>query len=145
MRTTLQSQGNRPGMSGFTLIELMIVIAILGILIAIALPAYQDYTIRTKNSECLNITAAAKLAVIESYNAAVGFPVDNVDAGYSFIASSYCASVTITNGVIAAVVQNTGAPGQFDLTPTIPANSGRVEWNCAHTFTNAAHVPAECR
>ncbi|WP_360680751.1 prepilin-type N-terminal cleavage/methylation domain-containing protein, partial [Nonomuraea sp. NPDC050404] len=48
---------------GFTLIELMIVIAILGILIAIALPAYQDYTVRTKNAECLNASAAAKLAV----------------------------------------------------------------------------------
>lgn len=130
---------------GFTLIELMIVIAILGILIAIALPAYQDYTIRTKNSECLNLSAAAKVAVVESYNAAVGFPADNGEAGYSFTASSYCASIDITDGEIIAVVQTTGADGQFTLTPSIPANSGRVEWVCAHTFTNPAHVPAECR
>lgn len=130
---------------GFTLIELMIVIAILGILIALALPAYQDYTIRTKNSECLHLAAAAKVAVVESYNAAFGFPTNNTRAGYSFSPSSYCSSITITDGTVAAVVVNTGASGQFDLTPTIPPNSGRIEWACTHTFSNSAHVPAECR
>lgn len=135
----------RTRIRGFTLIELMIVLAILGILIAIALPAYQDYTTRTKNAECLNVSAAAKVAVVESYNAAVGFPADNNEAGYSFETSSYCASVTITDGEIIAVVQNTGAAGQFSLMPAALADAGHVRWSCTHTFTNSAHVPAECR
>lgn len=131
---------------GFTLIELMIVIAILGILIAIALPAYQDYTIRTKNAECLNVAAAAKLAVSETYQSNNAWPSNNSSAGYSFAASSYCASVTIgANGTIAAVTQNTGAAGTFTLTPASPADSGRVEWACTNNFTNQAHSPAECR
>ncbi|MGJ4804875.1 pilin [Luteimonas sp. SDU82] len=131
---------------GFTLIELMIVIAILGILIAIALPAYQDYTIRTKNAECLNVAAAAKLAVSETFQSNNAWPASNSAAGYAFSASSYCASVAIgASGVITATVTNTGAAGAFTLTPDSPANSGRVDWTCSGNFTNTAHEPAECR
>ena len=130
---------------GFTLIELMIVIAILGILIAIALPAYQDYTIRTKNSECLNVAAAAKLAVSETFQSNNTWPADNDAAGYSFQASSYCADVQIADNVITATVDNTGAAGDFTLTAESPADSGRVDWTCTHSFSNSAHVPAECR
>jgi type IV pilus assembly protein PilA len=137
---------NRSIQKGFTLIELMIVIAILGILIAIALPAYQDYTIRTKNAECLNVAAAAKLAVSETFQSNNAWPTSNATAGYSFAASSYCASVTIgAAGVIVATVTDTGAAGAFTLTPTSPSNSGRVEWLCTGSFTNPAHEPAECR
>ena len=137
----------KKNMQGFTLIELMIVIAILGILIAIALPAYQDYTIRTKNAECLNVAAAAKLAVSETFQSNNTWPATNSAAGYSFSASSYCATVAVgASGIITATVTNTGASGAFTLTPESPANSGRVDWGCTYTgFTNAAHVPAECR
>lgn len=134
---------------GFTLIELMIVIAILGILIAIALPAYQDYTIRTKNAECLNVAAAAKLAVSETAQdrGSLGAITAESDTGYSFAASDYCADVEIgAGGVITTESRNTGAaaPAEFQLTPT--ADDGRIEWTCTETGgAKKSQLPAECR
>ncbi|ATE73265.1 MULTISPECIES: pilin [Lysobacter] len=131
---------------GFTLIELMIVIAILGILIAIALPAYQDYTIRTKNAECLNIAAAAKLAVAETaQDRGTLAGVTEALTGYQFAASSYCASITIANGgAITATTQATGAtpPAVLTLRPT--GGNGRLEWACSGTGRDS-QLPAECR
>ncbi len=86
---------------GFTLIELMIVIAIIGILAAIAIPAYQDYTIRSKVSEGLNLAGAAKLAVAETYDSNGGFAAaDNQSYGLpqaASIAGNYVASVEVTD------------------------------------------------
>ena len=130
---------------GFTLIELMIVIAILGILIAIALPAYQDYSVRTKNTECLNVAAAAKLGVGEVSHTVSNWTAS--DVGYDFQASSYCATVTIDDdGIITATTQNTGADllAEFQL---IPANAaGRIAWQCVEVNgVPAAQLPSECR
>src|SRR6056297_4208667 len=90
---TMKQQG------GFTLIELMIVIAILAILMAIAIPAYQDYTIRAKVSEAVNIAAAAKTAVSETCQSDISVSPTGTTTGYSFTAGSattdYVASVTI--------------------------------------------------
>jgi type IV pilus assembly protein PilA len=133
---------------GFTLIELMIVIAILGILIAIALPAYQDYSIRTKNSECLNLAAAAKLAVGDFRQSETTYPTSNLDAGYDFTGSKYCASIIIANGgVITTTVTNTGASGTFVISPNAGAgvSTGAVVWTCTNTFGRPGVVPKECR
>jgi len=80
---------------GFTLIELMIVIAIVAILVALAVPAYQDYTIRAKVAECVNAAAVPKLSISEYYETTGSFPVDITEAGMAAQGNSqYCETYT---------------------------------------------------
>lgn len=133
---------------GFTLIELMIVIAIIGILVAIALPMYFNYTARTKNSECLNIAAGAKLAVSETAqdrgNLAL---VDDSNTGFDFVESKYCRSITIAaGGVITATTSTPGGTVAFTLRPSQTPNGGALDWECSvPAGTDMMLVPAECR
>jgi type IV pilus assembly protein PilA len=135
---------------GFTLIELMIVVAIIGILAAIAIPQYQDYTIRSKLTEALNLAAPAKLAVAETYASLGRLPADEGEAGIATTMSSkYVQSLTLAAGVITVTVTgiNNTIPidgGQIILTPNIDADETRVDWTCTSDLDNK-YLPSNCR
>ena len=140
---------------GFTLIELMIVIAIVGILAATALPAYQDYTIRAKISEAIGFGAAAKTAVSEHVISQDAWPADNTEAGLaisSSITSDVVAGLQVGNadGVITVTLSSAGLgeanSGQFILTGGT-AGAG-VTWTCAPggaTPVPSKFLPSSCR
>lgn len=135
--------------AGFTLIELMIVVAIIGILAAVALPAYQDYTTRAKVTEVLVMAEPAKTAVVESASSLGGLAnVTAANSGYQFPgATTYVSGIAITDvtGLVTVTSTVPNATGTVILTPTSVGTSGQLTWTCTTTTINKKFLPANCR
>ncbi|MBH5983030.1 pilin [Neisseria meningitidis] len=153
---------------GFTLIELMIVIAIVGILAAVALPAYQDYTARAQVSEAILLAEGQKSAVTEYYLNHGIWPSNNSDAGVatsSKIKGKYVKEVEVKNGVVTATMLSSGVNNEIKgkkLSLWAKRQDGSVKWFCGQPVTRAAndadvtaangtnkidtkHLPSTCR
>lgn len=149
---------------GFTLIELMIVVAIIGILAAVAIPAYKDYTTRAKMSEVLVMMEPAKLAISETVSAEGSLAAfiqkiadmgstSDAAAGYTFPgATDYVSGVTTAASGTSATVTATsivpGAGGSVVLTATEvsgSAGSGQLSWACTSPDIDKKFLPANCR
>ncbi|HEZ4633349.1 TPA: pilin [Neisseria meningitidis] len=127
---------------GFTLIELMIVIAIVGILAAVALPAYQDYTARAQVSEAILLAEGQKSAVTEYYLNHGEWPANNSSAGVASTATDikgkYVQSVTVANGVITAQMASSNVNNEIKgkkLSLWAKRQDGSVKWFCGQPVT----------
>ena len=141
---------------GFTLIELMIVVAIVGILAAIAIPAYKDYIARSKVSECAATLGACKTSVTEFYNTKVRMPGNETSAGCSTNASQYCNSLTVASTGNISILVDVSETGATDLNgaandcaltllPSVNTTTNEITGWTGSTGCATKYVPAQFR
>ena len=133
---------------GFTLIELMIVVAIIGILAAVALPAYQDYTIRAQVTEGINLADGAKTAVADYWSNKGEVPTSNTMAGFDGAAGKYTTSVEIGTGGTITATFGGDANSNISTKSVVltPATTGsNMTWECSSTDLASKYLPQVCR
>ena len=132
---------------GFTLLELMLVIAVLGILASIAIPAFQNYLVRARVTEGLNLASAAKLAVTETTISANALPENEAATGYvSPKATKNVTSIHIADKSGEVVISYTPSAGDgtIILKPTVQSG-GEITWDCTGGTLAMKYRPGQCR
>ena len=137
--------------NGFTLIELMVVVAVIGVLSAIAIPQYQNYVARAQVAEGFSLVSSGKMAVAEYYNENGSFPANNTAArlgAANTIIGKYVGSVTVDTGKLTVAFNTTTAHDKlqgknFVLTPT--DNGGSISWACGVGTVGVDYLPNSCQ
>lgn len=151
MQSEFKGSGIHRNQRGFTLIELMIVVAVIGILASIAIPAYQDYTIRAQIAEGIVLSAGARAALQDHFNENGTWPLNNVKAGLANlndIRGKYVKSVKVKNNEVEIMYGYDAHKIIFNkkITMTAQESFGVIRWVCASSgLIPERHLPQGCR